>query len=74
MRKAEAEAVFATINGESAELAPDDTIADLVVTRVGSVRGVAVARNGEVVPRSQWGREHICAGDQIEILTAAAGG
>jgi sulfur carrier protein len=35
---------------------------------------VAVARNGEVVPRSAWPHTRVDAGDRIEIVTAAAGG
>ena len=37
-------------------------------------RGVAVARNGEIVPRSSWESEMLQNGDVIEIVTAAAGG
>ena len=34
----------------------------------------AVARNGEVVPKSAWDRTVVSGGDRIEIVTAAAGG
>lgn len=37
-------------------------------------RGVAVAVNGEVVPRSTWHNATISDGAVVEILTAAAGG
>ncbi len=37
-------------------------------------RGVAVARNGEIVPRSSWESEIVGTEDVIEIVTAAAGG
>jgi sulfur carrier protein len=37
-------------------------------------RGIAVARNGEVVPRSLWESELVGNDDDIEIVTAAAGG
>lgn len=37
-------------------------------------RRVAVARNGEVVPRSRFDQEALVAGDQIEILEAVGGG
>jgi len=37
-------------------------------------RGVAVARNGEVVPRSSWESQMVGDEDVIEIVTAAAGG
>jgi sulfur carrier protein len=37
-------------------------------------RGIAVAVNGEVVPRSAWATTTVAAGDQVEVLTAAQGG
>lgn len=65
----------AIVNGEPFALSPDESVADLVAARCGgSTRGIAVARNGEVVPRSMWNSEKLVAGDRIEILTAAAGG
>jgi sulfur carrier protein len=37
-------------------------------------RGIAVARNGEVIPRSLWAATIIDLDDVVEIVTAAAGG
>jgi len=37
-------------------------------------RGVAVAVNGEVVPRSSWPAARLRDGDRVEVLTAAQGG
>ena len=36
--------------------------------------GVAVARNAEVVPRSQWHGTALADGDDIELVTAVQGG
>jgi sulfur carrier protein len=36
--------------------------------------GVAVARNGEVVPRSRWATEPVTPGDDIEIAAPFQGG
>jgi sulfur carrier protein len=36
--------------------------------------GVAVAVNGEVVPRSAWAAHALRDGDRVEVLTAAQGG
>jgi sulfur carrier protein len=36
--------------------------------------GVAVARNSEVVPRSQWHSTALTEGDDIELVTAVQGG
>ena len=37
-------------------------------------RGVAVALNGTVVPRSEWDSRPLKAGDEIEIVGAVQGG
>ena len=37
-------------------------------------RGIAVALNGQVVPRSKWGERKLQAGDEIEIVGAVQGG
>lgn len=36
--------------------------------------GVAVARNAEVVPRSQWHSTALADGDDVELVTAVQGG
>ncbi len=64
-----------TVNGEPTTVAAASTIFDVVADVAGaSVRGVAVARNGEVVPRSVWPDAEVQAGDVIEVLNAAQGG
>ncbi|HEV2310652.1 MAG TPA: sulfur carrier protein ThiS [Acidimicrobiia bacterium] len=37
-------------------------------------RGVAVALNEDVVPRGDWPRTRLRAGDRVEVLRAAQGG
>ncbi|HSN36851.1 MAG TPA: sulfur carrier protein ThiS [Arthrobacter sp.] len=49
-------------------LAPNGQSAD------GTRLGVAVARNAEVVPRSQWHGTALADGDDIELVTAVQGG
>jgi sulfur carrier protein len=63
-----------TVNGATAELAPGTTVADLVASWCPSPKGVAVAVNAEVVPRSAWATTPLGTGDAVEIVTAAAGG
>lgn len=36
--------------------------------------GVAVALNGEVVPRSRWAEASLAAGDELEVVGARQGG
>lgn len=64
----------ARVNGEEMDTNAS-TIAALVEQVIGSPeqRGIAVARNGEVVPRSQWS-QGIDEGDEIEIVRAVQGG
>lgn len=63
-----------TVNGEPADVAQRTSIAALVAERAGGSARVAVALNGEVVPRSRWQTTDLAAGDSIEVLTATAGG
>jgi sulfur carrier protein len=62
------------VNGTPDERPPGTTVAALV-TRIGAGRkGVAVAVNSAVVPRSSWDGVELEAGDVVEILRAAQGG
>jgi sulfur carrier protein len=63
-----------TVNGASTDLAPGTTVADLVASWCPSPKGVAVAVNAEVVPRSAWATTAVGTGDAVEIVSAAAGG
>ena len=63
-----------TVNGELRHLPAGATVAELVTELPGSGRGTAVARNGEVVPRSLWASTRLDEGDRVEILGAAQGG
>ncbi|GAA3335315.1 sulfur carrier protein ThiS [Amorphoplanes nipponensis] len=50
------------------------SVEGLVEQLTSARRGVAVAVNGEVVPRSSWPAARLCDGDRVEVLTAAQGG
>ncbi|HVX22039.1 MAG TPA: sulfur carrier protein ThiS [Acidimicrobiales bacterium] len=63
-----------TVNGRPADLAEGATVADVVATLCDSDRGVAVAVDREVVPRSRWAATPLAAGALVEVVTAAAGG
>lgn len=63
-----------TLNGEIVGLAEPATI-EGVVDGLGRGRsGMAVAVNGEVVPRSRWPATKLSDGDQVEVLNAVQGG
>lgn len=62
------------VNGRAEVLAAGATVGSLVAAHVPAPRGVAVAVNEEVIPRSAWPTTLLAAGDRVEILTAAQGG
>ncbi len=62
------------MNGAARVMAPGATVADLVTSWCPSPEGIAVARNREVVPRSEWTTTPLAPRDVVEIVTAAAGG
>ena len=68
--------VSLTVNGDPFEVTAGSTIADVVaaLTEREDPRGVAVAVDRCVVPRSEWGSTAVRSGSVLEIVTAAAGG
>jgi sulfur carrier protein len=62
------------VNGKVVRLNNSTNLRALVSERIERVEGVAVARNEEVVPRSEWADTAVRDGDRIEILVAAQGG
>jgi len=63
-----------TINGEAAELASPISVAELVEARYSAQKGIAVAIDRAVVPRSTWATRLITEGSAVEILVAVQGG
>ena len=64
------------LNGEPRELTPGGTVAD-VLEALGVApgrRGVAIAVNGEVVPRGAWGATALPDGARVEVVHAIQGG
>jgi sulfur carrier protein len=64
------------LNGEAVELVTGARVID-AVARAGArvdTRGVAVAVEGEVVPRSDWERTELRDGQSVEVLAAIQGG
>jgi sulfur carrier protein len=64
-----------TINGERRELGDRATV-EAAVRAAGAPdgRGVAVALDGEVVPRGEWATTEVREGQQVEVLHAVQGG
>lgn len=65
-----------TVNGQPRDLPAGTPVTRVVSELVGSpdARGVAVAVNGEVVPRTAWAATVVGPGDRVEVLTATQGG
>ena len=63
-----------TVNGETAELPEGLTVAELLErTGLGDQR-IALERNREIVPRSEFASTKLAAGDRVEIVRAIGGG
>jgi sulfur carrier protein len=64
------------LNGEPQDLRDGATVTDAVDAAGApeSRAGVAVAVDGEVVPRSQWTDHALADGQQVEVLQAVQGG
>jgi sulfur carrier protein len=62
------------VNGEPLELDVPVQLGELVDGRVASRKGVAVAVDGEVVPRTTWDDIELTEGDRVEIVGAVQGG
>lgn len=61
-------------NGESREIAPGTTIAQLVDQLGLNPRQVAVEVNLDVVPRARHASHVLQAGDRVELVTLVGGG
>jgi sulfur carrier protein len=64
------------LNGESCEMAEGEMLV-AALGRLGlepDARGVAVAVDGEVVPRARWESFPLGEGARVEVLTAMQGG
>jgi len=64
------------LNGQSSDTLPGETVAT-VLARLGlslDARGVAVAVDGEVVPRAGWETFALRENARVEVLTAMQGG
>ena len=63
-----------TVNGEAMQAPQGSTLADLVSRMELDIRKLAVERNLEIVPRSQYGVTALEAGDRLEIVHFVGGG
>ncbi len=63
------------LNGERQSVREGATVAEVVqLAGAESTRGVAVAVDAEVVPRSVWESTRLFEGQRVEVLRAVQGG
>jgi len=63
-----------TVNGAPHSFEQNPNISQLLETLNLAGKRLAVERNGEIVPRSQFGETVLTDGDQLEIVVAVGGG
>ena len=68
--------VNVTVNGDRRELPAGATVASVVAALPNTPdgRGVAVAVEGEVIPRAKWSSTAIQEGASVEVVVAVQGG
>lgn len=63
------------VNGEIRETTPGTSLTELLTGMgIEDPRGVAVAVEGEVVPRDRWRDTELRNGQRVEVLRAVQGG
>jgi sulfur carrier protein len=64
------------VNGKEVEAASALSLEELLIQYLepGKLDGIAVAVNGEVVPKGSWNERTLQADDRLEIIRAVQGG
>lgn len=62
------------VNNKETELATGSHISELTTVLQLPEKGIALAQNNRIIPRSEWEKTSINEGDQIVIIQAACGG
>lgn len=63
-----------TLNGKPHILNSERTVPQLLASLNVKPEQVAVAINGDVVPRRDWPKTNVNAGDVVEVVRAVGGG
>lgn len=63
-----------TINGEVQQLHHPINIEQFIDQNNLQGKRIAIERNGEIVPRSQYAEQYLTDGDQLEVVVAVGGG
>lgn len=63
-----------TLNGETRQLPPGTSLADLVAAQGAAPAALATALNGQFVPRAERGSQLLQAGDAVFTFQPITGG
>jgi len=67
-------AIQITVNGESREIPAGMHVTGLLSHLGLPAHRVAIERNLEILPRSEWAKTNVSAGDRFEIVHMVGGG
>jgi thiamine biosynthesis protein ThiS len=62
------------INGAAHQLTQNCSIAAMIEALGYTGKRIALERNGDIVPRSQYAEQTLSEGDKLEIVVAVGGG
>jgi sulfur carrier protein len=62
------------INGEPRQFSSPLSLAQLMDSLSMAGKRIAIEKNGEIVPRSEYGETQLRDGDRLEIVVAVGGG
>ena len=62
------------INGSTRQLSESISIATLIEDMNLTGKRIALERNGEIVPRSNYAIQNLSDGDKLEVVVAVGGG
>ena len=63
-----------TNNGQPQQFEAPINVAQLIDHLALHGKRIAIERNGEIVPRSQFSQQMLVHGDQLEVVAAVGGG
>ena len=63
-----------TINGQPQQFEAPINVSQLIYQLALHGKRIAIERNGEIVPRSQFSQQMLVHGDQLEVVVAVGGG
>ena len=62
------------VNGSNRQIAGSSSVAALIEEMGLTGKRIALERNGEIVPRSQFATRQLSNGDKLEVVVAVGGG